>query len=77
MNTPPNGKTENKKNSELNFSYINNRNTVPQKSCKRVLNNKSDNKIEKNNNENIMFQPTNSNNYHFNEQNIKKKKYIL
>ena len=73
MNTPPNGKTENKKNSELNFSYINNRNTVPQKSCKRVLNNKSENKIEKNNNENIMFQPTNYNNYHFNEQNIKKK----
>ncbi len=65
MNTPPNGKFEEKKNNDLQVSYINNiNNTVPQKTFKRVLDNKSENKIEKKNNENVMFQPVNYfNNY--------------
>ena len=48
MNTPPNGKFEEKKNSDLQVSYLNNiNNTVLQKSFKRVFDNKSENKIEK------------------------------
>ena len=74
MNTPPNGKFEEKKNSDLQVSYLNNiNNTVLQKSFKRVFDNKSENKIEKKNNDNVMFQPINYVNNNSNDQNIVKK----